>query len=81
MNGIENARITAPGGWCAPGTVSVQDLYDSADYPKGWKSVFTEVEVEVEVTDVSLEAVATMTGVPLVDLSLETEPHLVRGTQ
>lgn len=35
----------------------------------------------VEFTDVSLEVVSAVSGIPLVDLSIDYEPWLVRGEE
>ena len=36
-------------------------------------------DLEIVLTGVRLEIVAIMTGIPLVDLSIDYEPHLIRG--
>ena len=33
----------------------------------------------VTLTDVSLDVMAILCGIPLVDLSIEHEPHIIRG--
>jgi hypothetical protein len=37
--------------------------------------------IEFQWTGISLEVMSILTGIPLVDLSIEHEPHLVRGTE
>ena len=53
---------------------------------RGWTSVLLygtsrPWSVSVEWTGISLDVFAIVTGIPLVDLSIEFEPWLVRGDQ
>jgi hypothetical protein len=46
---------------------------------KSASSKWTGASFEVELRDVDLRVLALMANIPLVALSLEFEPHLVRG--
>lgn len=37
--------------------------------------------VDIEFQGIDLRAMAIICGIPLVDLSIDYEPHLVRGTE
>lgn len=80
--------IVAHGGWCAPpdalgwtttlGPTMLEQLFENEPMPTVPRGGF---RYEATLEKVSLEAMAIMTNIPLVDLSIEYDTHIIRGEQ